>query len=67
MALLIQCHRLAHAVGTKTLFENLDLSIKTGDRVGLVGHNGSGKSTLLSILGGRREADAGDISRCRDQ
>ena len=66
MAVLIPHHLLAHAVGTKTLFENLDLSIKTGDRVGLVGHNGSGKSTLLSILGGRREADAGDISRCHD-
>ena len=37
-------------MGTKTLFQELDLTINTNDRVGMVGHSGSGKSTLLSIL-----------------
>ncbi len=52
MAVLIQCHRITHSVGTKNLFHNLDLTISSGDRIGLVGHNGSGKSTLLSLLSG---------------
>jgi ATP-binding cassette subfamily F protein 3 len=60
---LLQCHRLSHSAGTKSLFKRLDLTINTGDRIGLVGHNGSGKSTLLSILDGNLEPDDGDISR----
>ena len=63
MSVLIQCHRLNHTVGIKPLFESLDLTINTGDKIGLVGHNGSGKSTLFSILNKQQEADDGDISR----
>ena len=66
MSVLIQCHRLNHAMGIKPLFESLDLIINTGDRIGLVGHNGSGKSTLFSILNEQQEADDGDISRTTD-
>ncbi len=50
-------------MGTKTLFRELDLTINTNDRIGMVGHNGCGKSTLLSILEGALPPDAGDISR----
>ena len=46
-------------MGTKTLFQELDLTINTNDRIGMVGHNGSGKSTLLSILEGSEPPDAG--------
>lgn len=63
---LLQCHRVSHSAGTKSLFKSLDLTINTGDRIGLVGHNGSGKSTLLSILNGSDSADEGDISRNND-
>lgn len=63
---LLQCLRITHAMGTKTIFEHLDLTINTGDRIGLVGHNGSGKSSLLSILGGDQQPDEGDVSRNRD-
>ncbi|MDA0979169.1 MAG: ABC-F family ATP-binding cassette domain-containing protein, partial [Proteobacteria bacterium] len=63
---LLQCLRVSHAMGTRTLFRDIDLTINTGDRIGLVGHNGSGKSTLLSILTGKEEPDQGDIARNRD-
>ena len=31
---------------------DITLSLRMGDRVGLVGHNGAGKSTLLRLLSG---------------
>jgi lipopolysaccharide transport system ATP-binding protein len=39
--------------------ENLSLSLRDGDRVGLVGHNGAGKSTLLRLLSGVYEPSSG--------
>lgn len=47
------------------LFSNLDLSIGTGDRLGIVAANGRGKSTLLRCLTGEFEATTGDITRTR--
>jgi len=39
----------------------LNFSIKTGERVGLVGRNGSGKSTLLRVLGGLYSPTGGTL------
>ncbi len=63
MSVLLQCQRITHALGTKTLFRNIDLTINSHDRIGLVGHNGSGKSTLLAILNGSQKPDEGELSR----
>lgn len=38
---------------------DINLSLKEGDRVGLVGHNGAGKSTLLRLLSGIYEPSRG--------
>lgn len=43
--------------------QNVDLEIRAGTTVGLVGHNGSGKSTLLKILGGIIEPTTGKVYR----
>lgn len=40
----------------------ITLSLKEGDRVGLVGHNGAGKSTLLRLLAGIYEPSRGSAS-----
>ncbi|WP_309616949.1 ABC transporter ATP-binding protein [Salinibacterium sp.] len=42
---------------------DIDLDIKAGSTVGLVGHNGSGKSTLLKIVGGIIEPSSGIVLR----
>ncbi|TIU17526.1 MAG: ABC-F family ATP-binding cassette domain-containing protein, partial [Mesorhizobium sp.] len=47
------------------LFSNLDLTIGTGDRLGIVAANGRGKSTLLKCLTGEMEPTSGDITRTR--
>ncbi len=41
---------LEKAYGARTLFSEVDLTLTSGRRYGLVGANGSGKSTLLRIL-----------------
>jgi ABC-2 type transport system ATP-binding protein len=38
---------------------DITLSLKEGDRIGLVGHNGAGKSTLLRLLSGIYEPTRG--------
>ncbi|HHY07032.1 MAG: ABC transporter ATP-binding protein [Lawsonella sp.] len=39
--------------------KNINLHLREGDRVGLVGHNGAGKSTLLRLLSGIYEPTSG--------
>ncbi|MFN0103419.1 MAG: ABC-F family ATP-binding cassette domain-containing protein [Bryobacteraceae bacterium] len=60
---LIQVEGLAAAPGGKVLFQDLDLILSAGTKLGLVGGNGSGKSTLLRILEGRMEPQAGTVRR----
>jgi lipopolysaccharide transport system ATP-binding protein len=55
--------RLAsHAGSTEvTALSKVNLELKAGDRLGLIGHNGSGKTTLLRALSGAYEPDDGQI------
>ena len=61
MSNLLNCQSLTKAFGAQTLFQNVDLVVSSGDRIGLIGPNGSGKSTLLRILCGLEDADHGKV------
>lgn len=63
MTTLMSTHSLQMNAGELPLFDSIDLSIQSGDRIGLIGANGSGKSTLLSLLAGQVEPHDGRIHR----
>jgi lipopolysaccharide transport system ATP-binding protein len=44
-----------------TALTDINLELRAGDRLGLIGHNGSGKTTLLRALAGAYEPDEGEI------
>ena len=49
--------------GIRSLFKDLTLHIKKGERLGLIGPNGAGKSTLLKVLTGIEPLETGE-RRC---
>ncbi len=51
--------------GPQHVLRGVTFTIRTGERVGLVGSNGSGKSTLARILGGVEVPDTGSVARRR--
>ena len=57
---------VSKSFGDRVLFENADLQVNRGDRIGLVGPNGAGKSTLFSLLLVLQKPDDGRISIERD-
>ncbi len=61
MVSYLQVQNLTRSVGDKTLFRDLCFSIGEGQKVGLIAKNGTGKSTLLNILGGKDQADEGQV------
>jgi ATP-binding cassette subfamily F protein 3 len=49
------------AYGQKELFSDIDILIRRGEKIALLGANGTGKTTLLKIISGRLQADAGQV------
>lgn len=45
--------------GEKPLFDDMNLTVSSGQRMSLVGKNGSGKSTMMQVIANIRELDAG--------
>jgi ABC transport system ATP-binding/permease protein len=60
---VVELHGVSDGYGGHLLFEDVDLLLGPGDRLGVVGINGSGKSTLLDLLSGLRRPRTGRIVR----
>jgi ATP-binding cassette subfamily F protein uup len=64
--ILVDLDRVSVRRPERPLFEDLSLTIASGDRLGVVGLNGAGKSTLLRIVAGADGPDGGTVRRGRD-
>jgi ATP-binding cassette subfamily F protein uup len=60
-AKVIELERASAVRGTKRVIAPLDLSIRPGERIGIVGRNGAGKSTLLELCRGALPAASGKV------
>lgn len=63
--MIVTIENFTKTYGEKTLFKNVDLTINTGDRVGVVGVNGTGKSTFLQAVAGTIPVDDGNMVTMR--
>jgi ABC-type multidrug transport system ATPase subunit len=61
----IEAKGIAIRFGPIALLEGVDLAMRGGEMVGLIGPNGSGKTTLLRVLANLRAPEA-DRGRYRD-
>ena len=60
---ILTLQQVEKSYGTRLLFKNVNATIASHHRIGLIGVNGTGKTTLLQVLEGIQEPDKGSIER----
>lgn len=58
---VLTVENLAKAYGPNMVIHNMDVQIKKGDKLALIGPNGCGKTTLLKLITGKLKPDEGKI------
>lgn len=58
---VVEVRALTKRYGAHTVFEAVDLTVRSGEIVAIVGESGVGKSTLLNCIAGLDSADGGDV------
>lgn len=60
--ILLSAENIKKSYTEKRLLEDINITINSGDKIGLIGVNGSGKSTLLKIIAGVVDEEGGTIT-----
>ena len=58
---VIRVEGLRKAYGDHVVFPGIDLTVRRGEKIGIIGVNGAGKTTLLRMMAGELPYDAGAI------
>lgn len=57
MTILLECKNVTKEYGDVVILDKVNLNIKFGEKIALVGTNGTGKTTLANIIYGNEEAE----------
>jgi branched-chain amino acid transport system ATP-binding protein len=58
---VLSCHEIVKRFGGITAVDHVDLQVRQGEILGLIGHNGAGKTTLMDCISGFLSLDGGRI------
>jgi len=58
---LVELKNVCKAYGETCILKNINLTVKQGEFIAIVGFSGSGKSTLISLIAGLISADSGEV------
>lgn len=58
---ILELKKVSKQLGGKVLVDRLELGLKKGDRLGIIGPNGVGKTTLLRMIRGELSPDSGEV------
>ncbi|MEU5659034.1 ribosomal protection-like ABC-F family protein [Streptomyces sp. NPDC047737] len=53
---------VSKAYGDRSVLDQVSLTVRPGEKAGVIGENGSGKSTLLRLMAGAEAPDSGDVT-----
>jgi ATP-binding cassette subfamily F protein 3 len=58
---VVRIEGLKKAYGSHVVFPGIDLTVRRGEKIGIIGVNGAGKTTLLRMIAGELPRDGGTI------
>src|SRR5699024_2435278 len=59
--ILMQLNNIVKSFAGQMLLQNVQMEVKTNDKIAIVGRNGAGKSTILKMMNGETDYDEGSI------
>jgi simple sugar transport system ATP-binding protein len=59
--IILEAKNISKYFGTITALENVNLSVREGECLGVVGDNGAGKTTLMKVLSGLYKPSKGEL------
>lgn len=57
------CKEYPTRAGQRSVLQNVNLIVRPGEKLGILGRNGSGKSTLIRLIAGAEKPNSGTITR----
>ena len=63
---MISLQDISIRLGSQLLLDEVDLTVYSGQKIGIIGRNGTGKTSLFKLLMGELSADTGELDMPKD-